>query len=136
MQESGGHSLAFCRNAANRYLLFNLERTLFAVFLMSDINSSSSSFVSRGRKEKTKLVALEILDDPNLVKSLNDLIVQIMQAHAASIPSQKVDMGPFKNLTLLPRQPLHPTSNPAPIRLLILGSPEPGHRSLLPSIRN
>lgn len=35
------------------YSLFSLERTLFAVFLMSDMSSSSSSFVS-GEKEKSK----------------------------------------------------------------------------------
>lgn len=33
-----------------RNLLFNLERTLFAVFLMSDMSSSSSSLVSMGRR--------------------------------------------------------------------------------------
>lgn len=38
---------------AGKYSLFSLERTLFAVFFMSDISSSSSSFVS-GEKEKSK----------------------------------------------------------------------------------
>lgn len=38
---------------AGKYSLFSLERTLFAVFFMSAISSSSSSFVS-GEKEKSK----------------------------------------------------------------------------------
>lgn len=40
-------------STASQYSLFSLERTLFAVFFMSDISSSSSSFVS-GEKEKSE----------------------------------------------------------------------------------
>lgn len=40
-------------STAGKHSLFSLERTLFAVFFMSDISSSSSSFVS-GEKEKSK----------------------------------------------------------------------------------
>lgn len=46
-QGSGPRVPLYCPDKAwSLDSLFNLERTLFAVFLMSDMSSSSSSFVS------------------------------------------------------------------------------------------